>query len=343
MPTTFNVISIGNLADIDTIEGNNTAENASALVGLTFGGPGDPLVDDFVELSRVGNPGSAYDMDNSPNDRFRIDGGAAQTFDATSIYNATITYGDGTTATVTIVLFQDVDGNTYLAPERTANTDQTALEHDVIQSITLDSLVGNTYSGMGSNREAWDYVTCFVRGTLIETADGPVPVEDLKSGDLVRTKDRGFQPLRWVGHRTVPASGDFAPILIRKGALGNTEDLRVSPQHRMLLSGWRAEMYFGVPEALAAAKHLVNDETILQQQGGEVEYYHIMFDQHELVYAAGIESESFNPGQLGWGTLPEASRQEILKLFPQLRKNGIEAYGASVRPALKAHEARALS
>ncbi len=343
MPTTFNVISLGVLSDMDTTEGNNIAENASSLVGMTFGGAGNALVNNFVSMSAVGNPGSYYNMNNSPNEQFSINGGAAQTFDATSVYNATITYIDGTTANITAVVYQDINGNTYLAPEYSANTDQTALEAGAIRSLSLDSLAGNNYSGMTTSRQTWNYVTCFVRGTKIETADSPVAVEDLKTGDLIRTVDHGLQPLRWIGKRTVPAENAFAPILIRKGALGNTEDLRVSPQHRILLSGWRAEVHLGQTEVLAPAKSLVNGDTIVRETGDDVEYFHIMFDQHELVYAAGIESESFHPGDMGWNALTDEAREEILTLFPELRDEGVKAYGATARPTIKPREAQMLS
>jgi len=343
MPTTFNAISIGQLTDIDSVEGNFTAENANALVGMTFGGPGDALVDDFVEISEAGNVGSAYNMNNAQTEQFSVDGGGPQTFDGTSVYNATITYTDGSTANYTAVVFQDVNGNTYLAPEFSNNADQASLEADSIQSISLDSLLGNTYSGMTASREEWDFVTCFVRGTRIETMTGLVAIEDLKLGDLVRTVDNGFVPLRWVGSKTVDGQGTFAPILIRKGALGNTRDLRVSPQHRILMRDWRAQVYVGSPDALAAAKHLVNGDTILPDPCDEVEYFHIMFDHHELVFAAGIASESFNPGHLGWGALAVEAREEILMLFPELRERGLSAYGPAVRPSVRAHEAQLLS
>jgi len=340
VPTTFSVISIGVLADMDTIEGDNVAENASGLVGMTFGSAGDALVNDFVTMASVGTVDTSYGTNNAPADQFSINGGSAQTFDSTAIYNATITYIDGTTATYTAVLYQDVSGNTYLAPEFTANADQVALEAGGIRSITLDSLVGNSYSGLTTDRQDWNFVTCFVRGTEIETANGQVPVERLKVGDLLRTVDNGLQPLRWIGNRRVAAQGDFAPVLFNKGALGNDRPLRVSPQHRMLLSGWRAELFFGQTEVLAAAKSLLNGDTIVREVGGEVEYFHIMFDQHELVYSAGIETESFHPGQLGWSTLSQAAREEILTLFPELRMNGIESYGGPVRPMIKAQEAK---
>ena len=85
MPTTFTAISLGKLADIDSFEGNNTAENASALVGKTFGGSNDPLAHNSVTWSPVGNPGSYYNMNNmSANDRLSINGGPPQGQDLNS-------------------------------------------------------------------------------------------------------------------------------------------------------------------------------------------------------------------------------------------------------------------
>jgi hypothetical protein len=183
-------------------------------------------------------------------------------------------------------------------------------------------------------------VVCFAAGTMIETAEGEKAIDQLHVGDLVRTADHDYQPIRWIGSSTVAAVGNVAPILIKAGALGNARDLRVSPQHRMLLGGWQAEMLFGDDEVLVAAKHLVNDSTILRVEGGTVEYFHMLFDTHEIVFAEGAPSESFHPGQEGWGALAEEARAEILALFPELENGNFEGYGASARRSLKAHEAK---
>ena len=342
MTTTYSAISLGQLADMDTIEGNNVAENADALVGQTFGGADDELLNHFVTVSAVGDVGAYYDQDNDPDDQFSIDGGAPQTFDGTAVYNATLTYSDGTTAQITAVLAQDVDGNTYLFPEFSDNADQQALEAGPIQSITLDSLYSNTYDGTYSSRQDWDYVTCFTRSTPIETPDGARMVEDLQPGDLVSTVDHGAQVVRWVGRRTVRGEGALAPVRIGPGALGNARALRVSPQHRILLGGWRAELFCGAPEVLVPAIALVNGDTITRLPGGEVTYYHLLFDRHELVRSAGIISESFHPAACGWGALEMAARDEILDLFPHLRAAGLDAYGATARPVVRSRAARLL-
>ena len=183
-------------------------------------------------------------------------------------------------------------------------------------------------------------VVCFVRGTRILTAEGERRIEELHPGDLVMTLDHGYQPIRWIGSSTVAGKGRFAPIVIEEGALGNTHRLAVSPQHRMLLSGWQAELLFDEAEVLVAAKMLINDRTIRQEERAEVEYFHMLFDAHEIVLAEGAPSESFHPGHVGWGALAEAARQEILSLFPELEKQGFETYGPAARRSLTAAEAR---
>jgi predicted Fe-S protein YdhL (DUF1289 family) len=166
-------------------------------------------------------------------------------------------------------------------------------------------------------------------------------VEQLSVGDKIQTLDHGLQTLRCIGQRTVQAQGPFSPVLIQAGALGNQRDLLVSQQHRMLLEDWRIELHTGHAEALLPAKQLVNGRDIRILPGGAVTYFHLMFDQHELVWAEGCLSESFHPGIQGWNSLDDAARQEIISLFPELAADGIRAYGPTTRPTLASYEARA--
>lgn len=186
-----------------------------------------------------------------------------------------------------------------------------------------------------------EILDCFTRGTFIETEAGQRKIEDLQVGDLVRTLDHGFQPIRWIGETTCLATGNLAPILIRKGALGNTRDLKVSPNHRMMLSGWHAELLFDASEVLVAAKDLINDQTIMRVEGGLVDYYHILFDQHEIVFSEGVASESLYPAENVLDKGEQASRDEVLALFPQLADRA-ENYGSHARPTLLASEAALL-
>ncbi|MFC3117996.1 Hint domain-containing protein [Jhaorihella thermophila] len=70
-------------------------------------------------------------------------------------------------------------------------------------------------------RRRFAQVACvsFTAGTHITMATGKqVPIEDIRAGDRVLTRDAGPQEVRWIGHSTVRAVGDFAPVVIEKKA-----------------------------------------------------------------------------------------------------------------------------
>lgn len=176
---------------------------------------------------------------------------------------------------------------------------------------------------------------CFTPGAMILTPAGERRVEDLRPGDLVVTKDRGVQPVLWAGAQTVAGQGEFAPVLIRAGALENRRDLLVSPQHRMILRGWRAELHAAQPELLVAAVHLIDGRRVLRAPCERVTYVHFMLERHEIVFAEGVQTESLDPA----GDAALAS-DEIQRLFPGL---ALARQGSRVRPAARAWEGRAMA
>ena len=174
MPTSFEVIFLGTLPRIDTTQGNEVAENAAGILG-TYGSAANPLNNNvrFLTAERLSeDDNSTYDTDNGGGfDSFRINGGLPQNFDAVATYNAVITYVDGTTAVITATVFQDVNGNTYLAPEEVNNADQIALTAAPILSLNLTSVVTAT-GDMLANRVAGDFKTA-VDGTAGGDSMGP--------------------------------------------------------------------------------------------------------------------------------------------------------------------------
>ncbi|MEM7723110.1 MAG: Hint domain-containing protein [Pseudomonadota bacterium] len=338
MPTTFNVIFLGDLrvagnpdnVNLDPTEGNTLAENAGDLVGRTFGGPGDALADNIQQLTPFTN-GRAFDADGNTYynqdqtegtgrpERFSVDG-VRQSFDATVVYNATLTYTDGTTEDITAVIFQATNGNTYLAPESAANADQTALEAKPIQSITLGAFVNDSWLGMSGDRQAGNFLPCYTPGVRIGTTMGLVAVEDLKIGDLVMTLDHGFQPVRWIGKATRKAEGALVPIRIKAGALGQglpDRDLVVSPQHRMLLRSRVAARMTGCSEVFVPAKKLLALPGIAYaDEFDTVTYIHFLCDQHEIVFAEGAPSETLLTGPQAMAALGPEELTEIETIFP---------------------------
>ncbi len=219
--------------------------------------------------------------------------------------------------------------------------------HAVLRALHVSSLTEYVEKNAVLNfdldfNSSYDIPVCFARGTLIETVAGPVPVEALMVGDLVITEDDGAQPIRWIGRRRVEAKGAFAPVRIARGALGNSSDLIVSQQHRILLRDWRASLMFGESEVLVPARHLLNDTTIHLAPCGKVEYFHLLFDRHQILTSNGLSTESFHPGDVALGAITHAAKSEVLRLFPELGCQGWSSYGPVSRRSLRRYEAKAL-
>ena len=189
-------------------------------------------------------------------------------------------------------------------------------------------------------------IICFTPGTLISTVTGQRPVQDLQVGDLVVTADNGLQAVRWIGRKHLTGARLFAfpelrPIKILAGSLGNDlpeRDMWVSPQHRMLLNEPVLNTRFGEPEMLTPAKGMCNANGVfVDRTCVRIDYIHILFEQHEIIFANGVKTESFHPGDRSVKGLTHTARQELFEIFPELKANP-KMFGPSVRPTLSVSE-----
>ena len=189
-------------------------------------------------------------------------------------------------------------------------------------------------------------IPCFLRGTLIATRQGEVAVEDLRPGDTVVVRDGGFAPIRWIGSYRANARGagreKCAPVRIPQGAMGRgvpARDLYVSPNHRIWMRDPSFETLFEEREVLIPAKQLVGWKGIEQVcYVPDPEYFHLLFDQHQIIISDGMQTESFHPGELTFDQFEHEARDEILRMFPELIN--LAAYGDTARRCLKSHEAQ---
>ena len=177
---------------------------------------------------------------------------------------------------------------------------------------------------------------------MIRTPGGRVAVQDLRGGDIVETLDSGPRALNWVGSRSGNGRGPMAPIMMPKGAFGASADLSVSPQHRILISTPRSELMVGEREALVKARDLVGRSGVRRMPVETVTYIHLLFDRHEIVFANGVASESFQLGVRSMSTFDQSVRAEILNLLHELGNLGDAAFPSS-RYTLKRWELRAMS
>lgn len=157
----------------------------------------------------------------------------------------------------------------------------------------------------GHRHHGYDH-NCFGRGTLISTARGEVPVEDLVIGELVMTTS-GALPVKWIGRTTLRrnASGSWhpsvMPVRVARFALDDEtpqRDLYLSQGHSLFIDG------FFIP-----VEHLVNERSIAIDQGAKafesIEYFCVELDTHEVIFAEGTAAESFRygGGRINWDNL----------------------------------------
>lgn len=256
------------------------------------------------------------------------DGGGSNNYEAYALTN---------TSTNEVIDFYDIGGGTQ---NITANNGAAA----GAVSDNLPVLVGpnSTTTTLQFNQPNPDVLTygtvspgdsgmaCFAAGTLIDTASGERPIELVRPGDLVMTRDNGLQPVRWVGSKTVRGHGRLAPVQIAAGAYGARREVLVSPQHRILISGWQVELLFGEEEVLVPAKSLIDGKQVRWAPLDIVRFVHILFDTHQIVSTGGLASESFYPGAQALNGLADETAQELFTLFPELR-DAPEEYGLPAR------------
>ncbi|MFT6169745.1 MAG: hypothetical protein ACJAR9_001867 [Celeribacter sp.] len=189
---------------------------------------------------------------------------------------------------------------------------------------------------------------CFAAGSVVRCKDGLQPVETVTTGDLVWTADQGYQPVEWVAatHVNLSEKPDLAPVEILRGALGPKIPERpvlVSPEHRVLMTGHRLELYAGLEEALVPARLLVDGKTIRHRTDlKEVMYFHLMFSHHEIVDSGGLLAESYHPEAVSLGALGKDQRDALYLQYPHLRLFGDHAAGPLVRPKMRGHAAAVL-
>jgi hypothetical protein len=138
---------------------------------------------------------------------------------------------------------------------------------------------------------------CLLKGTMILTFSGYRPVQDLQIGDEVHTL-AGLKAIKWIGYNKFTKEEDktwldsVMPIRVARFAIDDHSphsDLYLSPLHCVFFN-----------KALIPVKYLINGTSVAQSAPSDIsaiEYYHIEFDGHEVLYAEGALVESFFDGE----------------------------------------------
>lgn len=334
---------IGNSPQINsTPQTNVTDQELASVVGTSAAGPNEIAAVFMDGEIRLNNFQTTFNPNTPPTqmhydlpDGTQVQGAVIETFLSVSIrvYDLDAEGNPVALGDFRGIFAQMSNGDMFFRPQNGFQDTWSGLDRiysiEIMTAIRFDN-TSAVNPNIGFNPDIVDLtiIPCFVRGTMIMTDRGNVKVEDLKAGDLVETMDHGFQPIRWIGSRGLSAAAlsareNLRPIRIRAGALGEDlpkSDLLVSPQHRVLIRSKIAVKMFGVAELLVAAKHLLQLDGVDVVEGDEgVEYFHILFEQHEIINSNGAMTESFLPGPLAMQGITSSALEEILTLFPELK------------------------
>ncbi len=168
----------------------------------------------------------------------------------------------------------------------------------------------------------------FTPDTLITTKRGDVAVQDLRPGDLVKTRDAGYQQILWVGKKSLSGrefldAPHLRPVLIHKDAFGHglpSRDMMVTPNHRIPVSSGRTSLVLPSRKGLVAAKNLVDHVDVLSVECVGTQYINLCFSGHQMIKANGLWVENFDCEDASLGGVGNSQRNEIFELFHDLHR-----------------------
>lgn len=233
------------------------------------------------------------------------------TFTESVVLAETQTIDGGDTATVSIDSQSDSTVGVFIDEEQSADT-ETNHTTEVVGIVAFED----------------GLIPCLTRGSRIRTAQGLISVEHLAPGIRVETLD-GPKELQWIGRRKYASHAlqnneNLFPVRVTANALGSGlphRDLLMSRQHRVLVQSKIAERMFGRSEVLVPAIKLIGLPGIyVDYDVEEVEYYHLLFKQHEVIFAEGTPTESLFTGPEALKSITPEARAEIFEIFPDIAR-----------------------
>jgi hypothetical protein len=242
-------------------------------------------------------------------------------------------------------------GQLVFAAATSSVTNTTTGESGELIYVTLNDGTGSTFVGFASTIQMsigdqitvgpgsfiasapYDDLVCFTDDAILAVKGGTKPIAALEKGDLVKTRDNGFQPVQVIAKRTLTlfelsAHPQLWPIEISPQAPGFetlTAPLTVSPQHRFVHKSPHAHLFFGMSEVLIPAKAFLGQPGVRRvEPTSSLTYYHLIFDRHEVIFSNGVPTESLHLNDRTLLSLGAQSvRDEIAVLFPELTNGAV--------------------
>ena len=328
MATIYDLFEVTDISEATTYSASD-----GSLMGIVDGASSADLDDgEFDEGDSLSIDGTTYTIDliqePESSGQFTLDDGTQESFGPGDEDNLSVTF---------LTISNGAETRHFIIPNDSFGDFN-------VQSITTGDIedVGGNDSATVSTVDNDVNVVCFVSGTMIETPQGPVPIEDLRVGDQVLTRDHGAQDIRMIFVRDLDfstAPDKLKPIAFEPSSLGGGRPNRrlcVSPQHRVLVTDPEGH------ESLVPAKSLIDCRGVRVMRGKRrITYFHLVFDRHEIILSDGVFTESFFPGPMALSAISQSARAEVTEIFGLDTGEPAPARPSPAAPTHRVQEAKA--
>lgn len=166
--------------------------------------------------------------------------------------------------------------------------------------------------------------SAFARGTLIQTAHGPIGIEDLQPGDRVETATGALAEVIWIGSSTfIPADTGRRTPMVRIMADSFGQDrpggfVTLGPSARILQTPPHLRAASEGQPMLTPVREFVDGVNVIEVvPPTPVKLFHLCLSHHAAINAGGIMVESFHPGE-GADDLSPSMQRRFLSMFPRI-------------------------
>ena len=170
-----------------------------------------------------------------------------------------------------------------------------------------------------------DAFCAFTRGSLVETEQGPMAIEDLLPGDTVLTQDGTSQTILWKGSVTlipgrVDSRGRTRPLTrIMADTFGMQKPMSgviTGPAARLLGTPAHMRHLNGGQPMLTPVHEFQDGMSVIETlPPTPVELFHICLERHSVIRVDGLEFETYHPGINAARMISQSLRSIYLNLF----------------------------
>lgn len=169
-------------------------------------------------------------------------------------------------------------------------------------------------------------ISAFARGTVLQSTQGDIAIEDLQPGDELWTTSGRPSRVLWIG------SSSFSPadvhgrrtslVRIMSDTFGQGRPeifLSLGAHARILQTPPHLRSQFGDAPLLAPVSEFVDGVNVIEiTPPTPVTMFHIVLERHAAVRAGGLECETFHPGVQATRKVSHAMRDLFLSMFPHI-------------------------